>query len=178
MAHIQCAKVISANKFDVYNYLTNPECLAELLKDHIEVTWQNPGIEVKQGCEFLFLMSRFGIEQPVRFVVDRLVIGNQMTYRQVSGVYARLIHTMKFEEHGQNETLVTDLVDYEMPFGILGRLADDFYGRADLKRILETRLERAAEKFASEDSVNPAKAADDSGEASSGEGSENNLQAN
>ena len=147
MAHIQCAKVISASKFDVYNYMTNPANLAEQLQDNIEVSWQNPGIDVKVGSEFLFVMSRFGVEQPIRFAVDRLVVGNQFTYRQVSGVYARFIHTMKFEEHGQNETLVTDLVDYEMPFGLLGRLADDFFAKADLKDILEGRLERVAESF-------------------------------
>ncbi len=151
MAHIQCAKVISAIKFDVYNLLTTPENLTELLSEQIEVKWQNPGVEVKQGSEFLFLMSRFGIEQPIRFVVDRLVIGNQLTYRQVNGVYSRFVHTMKFEDHGQNETLVTDLVDYEMPFGILGRLADDFFARADLRNILESRLEKAALKFAQTD---------------------------
>jgi ligand-binding SRPBCC domain-containing protein len=147
LAHIQCAKVIAGLKFDVYNYLTNPANLAEQLQGQIEVKLQNPGVEVKQGSEFLFLMSRFGVEQPIRFVVDRLVIGNQFTYRQVNGVYARFVHTMRFEEHGQNETLVTDLVDYEMPFGILGRIADDFFVRSDLKRILEQRLEKTAEKF-------------------------------
>lgn len=175
MAHIQCAKVIPANKFDVYAYLTNPANLADLLQDTIEVTWQNPGVEVKQGSEFLFLMSRYGIEQPVRFVVDRLVIGNQLTYRQLSGVYARLIHTMKFEEHGQNETLVTDLVDYEMPFGILGRLADDFFARGDLRSILEARLERATEHFSQDPSKKESDAEEDS---ASNSDSEINLQAN
>lgn len=147
MAHIQCAKVIAATKFNVYEYLTNPENLAEVLKGFIDVKWQNPGVEVKQGSEFLFLMTRFGIEQPIRFVVDRTVLGNQLTYRQVNGIYSRFVHTMKFEDHGQKETLVTDLVDYEMPFGILGRLADDFFARNDLKGILEHRLDFAAEHF-------------------------------
>ncbi len=54
-----------------------------------------------------------------------------------------------------------------MPFGILGRLADDFFVRADLKRILELRLERTAEKFARPDGANPAPSRD-SGEATAG----------
>lgn len=150
MAHIQSAKVIPGSKFEVYEYLTSPENLAEQLRGLIEVKWQNPGVEIKPGCEFLFLMSRFGIEQPIRFVVDRMVLGHSLTYRQVSGVYARFVHTMKFEDHGQNETLVTDLVDYEVPFGLFGRLADDFFIRRDLKKLLEARLEVARKKFLSQ----------------------------
>ncbi len=152
MAHVQCAKVINGSKFKVYDYLTSPANLADQLKGHIEVKWQNPGVEIAPGSEFLFLMTRFGIEQPIRFVVDRMVVGNSLTYRQVSGVYARFVHTMKFEEHGQNETLVTDFLEYEIPFGLFGKLADDFFIRSDLKKLLEARLEVAKLKFQNESS--------------------------
>lgn len=147
MAHIQCAKIIPATKFKVFDYMTSPSTLAEQLSGYIDVKWQNPGVEVQPGSEFLFVMSRFGVEQPVRFGVDRLVTGNSLTYRQISGIYARFVHTMKFEDHGVGETLVSDLVDYELPFGIIGRLADDFYVRTDLKNMLETRLERIYKKY-------------------------------
>jgi len=147
LAHLQCAKLIPGSKFEVFKQLTSPENLSEHLQGLIDVRWQNPGIEVKPGSEFLFLMSRFGVEQPIRLVVDRMVLGNSITYRQASGVYARFIHTMKFEDHGQNETLVTDLVDYEMPFGILGRLADDFFVNRDLKMILEYRYDKAIQQL-------------------------------
>ncbi len=147
MAHVQCAKVISASKFTVFDYLTSPGHLAEQLSGIIDVKWQNPGVDVKPGSEFLFTMSRFGIEQPIRFVVDRMVHGNSLTYRQVSGVYAKFTHTMKFEDHGNGETLVTDLLDYEVPFGLIGKLADDFFIKNDLLKILEARLNRTYERF-------------------------------
>jgi ligand-binding SRPBCC domain-containing protein len=150
LSHLQCAKVISGTKFKVFDYLVSPANLAEQLAEHIDVKLQNPGVEVAAGSEFLFLMTRFGIEQPIRFVVDRMVIGNSLTYRQVSGVYAQFVHTMKFEEHGQNETLVTDLLEYEIPFGLFGRLADDFFIRSDLKKLLEARLEVTKQKFENE----------------------------
>ncbi len=148
MAHLQCAAVIPGPRFEVFEYMTSPTNLTEQLKGHIEVSWQNPGIELKTGSEFLFLMSRFGVEQPIRFAVDRMILGSQFTYRQVSGVYARFIHTMKFEEQNPNETLVTDWLDYDVPFGLFGRLADDFFVRKDLRKLLEIRLERTREKFA------------------------------
>jgi ligand-binding SRPBCC domain-containing protein len=138
---------VPGTKYEVFRYFTSPEHLSDQLSGLIKVTWQNPGIELKPGSEFLFLMSRYGVEQPIRFVVDRMVTGNSFTYRQVSGVYARWIHTMKFEEHGPTQTLVTDIVEYEIPFGILGKLADDFFIRHDLKNILEHRLNRGILRF-------------------------------
>lgn len=149
MAHIQCAKIIPATKFKVYDYLASPQNFEEQVADFFEAKWQNQGVQLQPGAEFLFLMTRFGVDQPVRFVIDRMVAGNSLTYRQLSGIYARFVHTIKFEDHGTNETLVTDLVDYELPFGILGRIADDFFARNDLKHILEARLDKAVQKFTS-----------------------------
>lgn len=154
MAHIQCAKIIPATKFKVFDYLTSPQNFEELVANHFEAKWQNVGVQVQPGAEFLFLMTRFGVEQPVRFVIDRMVVGNSLTYRQLSGIYARFVHTMKFEDHGLNETLVTDLVDYELPFGIFGRMADDFFARGDLKQILEARLDIAVQKFGTDRNEN------------------------
>ncbi|MCB0351757.1 MAG: hypothetical protein KDD38_11275 [Bdellovibrionales bacterium] len=165
MAHVQCAKIICGSKFKVYDYLTSPANLAEQLAGHIDVKWQNPGVELAPESEFLFLMTRFGIEQPIRFVVDRMVHGNSLTYRQVSGVYARFVHTMKFEEHGQNETLVTDFLEYEIPFGLIGRLADDFFIRSDLIKLLEARLEVARLKFDKENLTSTTGAAKNNGSA-------------
>jgi ligand-binding SRPBCC domain-containing protein len=138
LAHLQCAKLVPGTKYEVFRYFTSPEHIADQLHGLIKVSWQNPGVEIRPGSEF---------EQPIRFVVDRMVTGNSFTYRQVSGVYARWIHTMKFEEHGPTQTLVTDIVEYEIPFGILGRLADDFFIRHDLKNILEHRMNRAILRF-------------------------------
>ena len=147
MAHLQLAKIIQGTKFEVFDYATHPGNMPEQLAGVIEVKWQNPGVHVQAGAEFLFLMSRFGVEQPVRFIVEKVIAGNSLTYRQMSGVFARLTHTMKFEEHGQGDTLITDLVEYELPFGLLGRIADDFIIRRDLKFIFEKRLERMQSHF-------------------------------
>ncbi|MEQ1665534.1 MAG: hypothetical protein ABL927_09190 [Bdellovibrionales bacterium] len=147
MAHLQCAKIVSGSKFEVFDYLTSPAMLCEQFRGLIDVKWQNPGIELQQGAEFLFLMTRFGVEQPVRLVIDRMVVGNSLTYHQISGVYSKLSHTMKFEEHGQNETLVTETVEYELPFGLIGRMIDDFFVFQDFKKIIEHRLSAAQNKF-------------------------------
>lgn len=147
LAHLQLAKIIPGPRFAVFEYLTSPENLKSLLHGMIAVEWQNSGVTLQPGSEFLFVMKRFGIEQPIRFVIDKMVLGHSLTYRQQSGVYSRLVHTMKFDERDTNETLVTDLVEYELPFGILGRICDDIYVKHDFSKMLEWRLNRARDHF-------------------------------
>jgi ligand-binding SRPBCC domain-containing protein len=147
MSHIQCQKIIPAGKFEVFNKLVKPENLSDLLKDHIKVSWRNPGIELQENAEFLFSMSRFGVEQDVRFRVAKMVTGNQLSYHQAEGIFNSWVHTIRFEDHGDGGTLVTDLVEYELPFGLMGRIADDVWLRNDLKQILEDRLERCKKSF-------------------------------
>lgn len=145
MSHVQIQQIIPASRMDVFRYLSNPEFLPQQFSGLIGVKWQNPGIEFKLGSEFLFVMERYGIEQPIRFRVDKLVAGNSFSYQQLEGFFSSWSHTIKFEDHGADQTLVTDLVDYEVPFGLFGRLVDDFWWREDLKRILKTRLDKASQ---------------------------------
>lgn len=116
------------------------------LEGMVDVTWQNTGVSLEKGCEFLFLMSRYGIEQPVRFKVEKLVTGISLTYSQVSGVFLSWRHTVKLEEQ-EGGTLVTDIVEYELPFGIFGKLVDDFMVRLDVKKMLEHRMKNVVEHF-------------------------------
>lgn len=144
---MQVQKVIPGSPFQVFEYLASPAAVPSQLEGLIKVTWQNPGVEVQPGAEFLFSMERFGVEQPIRYAIDKMVLGHSLSYRQVNGIFASWHHTMKFEDHGNGQTLVTDIVDYEMPLGLLGRLADDFCMRREIQKILEHRLQRAYEKM-------------------------------
>jgi ligand-binding SRPBCC domain-containing protein len=125
---------------NVFKQLTDPALVESQLKGKVAVKWQNPGIDMRVESEFSYLMERFGVEQQLRFKVDRLVLGNSITYSQVEGPFRSWSHTLKFEDHGPDGTLVTDLIDYEMPFGLLGRLLDDLWWRQDLLQILKRRV--------------------------------------
>lgn len=143
VAHIQVQRIIKAPSFKVYQYLTAPENLKEQLDGLVSVDLLNPGIEPKIGSEYLFQMERFGVDYPIRFVIEKYVTGHSFTYNQVKGLLASWRHTMRFEEKDANSTLVTDLVEYEVPFGIVGRLVDDFFARREMRKILEYRLDKA-----------------------------------
>lgn len=146
MSHLQVAQLIPGPRFEVFDYLTDPKNLPHLLEPSIEVEVMTLDPELKRGAELQFMMTRFGLKQSIRFRIEDMVAGSRLTYRQTEGVFAAWTHTTRFEEHGEG-TLVTDLVDYHVPLGILGHLADDLVLKGDMRRLLEHRLRRAQEHF-------------------------------
>lgn len=147
MAHLQVSQVIPAPRFEVFDFLNDPSHLPALLKPAIDVEVFSPDVPLKRGSEFHFIMTRLGLSQSVRLRVEDVLRGSRLTYRQAEGLFAEWTHTIKFEDRDERSTLVTDLVDYRMPFGIFGTLADDLLLKRDLRKILENRLSLARDHF-------------------------------
>lgn len=145
MARLQVSSIISCLRNDAFTLLTSPERLPFLLKDHIEVEFKGGGEQIRRGAEFEFMMTRMGFSQPVRLRVEDVLQGVRVTFRQIEGLFASWLHTIKFEDHGENQTLVTDYVDYRLPLGIIGYVLDDLVVRKDLEKVLASRLARANE---------------------------------
>ncbi len=148
MAHLQVSAIVPGPRQDVFQFLCSPERVPQLLKDHIEVEMIRGAESLRRGAEFEFTMTRFGFSQPVRLRVEDILKGSRLTYRQSKGLFRDWIHTCKFEDHGDAQTLVTDFIDYAVPFGFFGHIADDIFIRRDLRSVLESRLQRAQEHFA------------------------------
>lgn len=147
MAHLQISQLIEAPKLDVFEYLTTPSHIPALLEPSIHVDVLSPDADLKRGDEIHFNMTRFGLSQSIRFRIEDLLPGSRLTYRQTEGIFAAWTHTMKFEEHNDKVTLVTDLVDYRVPMGLFGFLADDLLIKGDMARILKQRLDRVKTHF-------------------------------
>jgi ligand-binding SRPBCC domain-containing protein len=147
MAHLQISQLIPAPRLEVFDYLTDPNNLPTLLKPSIDVKVVTPEVALKRGNEVHFMMTRFGLSQSIRFRIEDILRGSRLSYRQSEGVFASWNHTMKFDDHGDSGTLVTDLVDYNVPMGLFGHLADDLILKSDMSRVLSHRLQKAKEHF-------------------------------
>lgn len=145
MAHIEVSTVISAPRPEVFDLLTDPKRLPALLSQHLEVTVETPNVPLKRGSEFQFTMTRFGLSQKIRLKVEDYLKDSRLVYRQAEGLFESWTHIVRCEDYGDRQTLVTDLVDYQVPLGLLGFIADDLYVKRDMRQILESRLERAKE---------------------------------
>jgi ligand-binding SRPBCC domain-containing protein len=147
MSYLQVSEIITAPRLEVFDYLVDPSKLPELLGPAIEVEVRTPELPLKRGSEVHLFMTRMALTQSVRFRVEDVLRGSRLTYRQVEGLFRQWTHTMKFEDHGSGMTLVTDLVDYEVPLGILGLLADDLLLKADMQKLLVRRLKKVRDHF-------------------------------
>ncbi len=150
MAHLQISQIIPATRLDAFAYLTNPQMLPELLEPHIQVEVLSPEVSVQRGHEFHFMMTRLGLTQSVRLRIEDCLRGSRFTYRQVEGLFLTWTHSIRFEEHGERMTVVSDIVDYTLPMGVLGSLADDLIVKRDMTRLLESRLQKAKQHFLNE----------------------------
>ncbi len=155
MAHLQLVRVIPGSKFSVFDYATSPQNLGEMLEPMIEVDFLSPEVEPRRGAEFLFTMSRYGVSRMVRLRIDDVIPGSRFVYRQVEGLFSTWQHTVRVEEHDETSCVLTDIVDYSIPFGVLGHVADDMFVRSDVESILNTRQDNVFKHFqnlASDDS--------------------------
>lgn len=147
MAHLQVSAIVPGPRGEVFDLICAPDRLPHLLADRIEVQMTSGAEVLRRGAEYEFMMTRFGFSQTVRLRIEDYLKGSRLTYRQSEGLFADWMHTIKFEDHGENQTLVVDYVDYKVPFGLVGYLVDDLFVRRDMKQILTRRLESAKKTF-------------------------------
>ncbi len=127
--------------------MTDIRNLPAQLQDSIEVELISYPEQLHKDAECRMMMTRFSFSQMVRIEIEEVQRAQRLSYRQIEGLFSLWKHTLKFETHGNNETLVTDIVSYRLPFGILGLLADDLLVREDMKIILQKRLDRVKSYF-------------------------------
>jgi len=142
MAHLQVSRIIEAPRTRVFEILTQPESLPDLLRGDIDVEVVSRAEKLTPGAEVRLSMTRYGVKQWVHLKVDDFLHSKRLMYHQVEGFFKSWSHIMKFDDHGDGFTLVTDLVDYTLPLGLLGNLTDDLFVKADMTKILENRLQR------------------------------------
>jgi ligand-binding SRPBCC domain-containing protein len=147
MAQIRLSRVVPASRAKAFALLTNSQQLPELLEPKVQVEVLSEPLAPKKGAEYAFKMSRFGLVQPVRWRVEQIESNKLLTYRQTEGLFKKWLHTQLFEDHGEKECLVTDIVEYELPMGLFGHLLDDLMLRQDMKQILSHRLQKAVNHF-------------------------------
>ncbi len=132
---------------EVFHFFAGAENLEAITPPWLKFHIVSPTpIEMDQGTEIDYQLSwgivhlRWKTEithwNPPHFFVDV----------QSSGPYRFWEHTHTFrdENHG---TRMFDTVRYELPLGLLGRLAHALRVKRDLNRIFDYRSERIAERF-------------------------------
>jgi ligand-binding SRPBCC domain-containing protein len=73
------------------------------------------------------------IRQTWRVEAERIVEPTLVVDRMLAGPFPSWVHQHRFEDLGDGTTRLTDHVDYHLPFGVLGALAD----RVAVRRLMD-----------------------------------------
>lgn len=144
MAVLSFSEVIPAPRPHVFECLTDVRRLPELLAPDIDARIVHAPEELKRGAEASLELTRFGFAQATRWRIEDVLRGSRLTFRQVEGIFKTWTHTLRFTDE-DGGTRVSERIEYRVPGGLLGYLADDFVINKDMERILRLRLTRAAE---------------------------------
>lgn len=147
MSQIKCNIIVPASRSSVFEYMMEPKHWIGMLSKDIEVDIQVAPKEMQVGNVYKMTMTRYGLTQPVEIAIQDFQKSSVVTYKQNLGLFSRWIHTQKFEDVENGQTLVTDIVEYQLPFGVLGHLLDDLLVRQDMKSVLTHRLEKVVRHF-------------------------------
>lgn len=151
MAHFEYSSVLNASRKSVFEFFTDMKNLGRIMPGDYKIEPTAPLGKMKKGMEYEVRLTRFGISVLWGIVIEEFNSEVLFRDRQTHGPFAFWVHTHKFEDHGQG-TLLTDMIEYDVPFGLLGKLADDLYVRRELQRVFSQRHRKAADLLGA---VNP-----------------------
>lgn len=147
MGHIQASRLIPASPGDLFRHITAVENLPQWVGANMEVEFPSPIPVLREQSEFEITFRRFGRTTNASFRVDEMKVRERFAYRQTAGFFRSWVHTQVLRAHDQKTTLLTDYVDYELPYGIVGALVDDLFATRDIERLLKERLVKIEERF-------------------------------
>jgi ligand-binding SRPBCC domain-containing protein len=98
-----------------------------------------PPIRMEIGTFIEYRISLFGIPLSWESLIDRWTPEESFVDIQTRGPYAHWHHTHSFEDKGPRMVVMTDRVEYSVPFGIIGRLVHALFIRRALGKIFDYR---------------------------------------
>lgn len=101
---------------------------------------------ISQGTEFKYQLSLFGISVYWRSLISQWNPDISFVDEQIEGPYRRWHHVHYFENY-QGGTVMTDRVDYALPFGPLGDVFGGLWTDKRVREIFEFRKQKLQEIF-------------------------------
>ena len=103
-----------------------------------------PPITMKAGTLIEYRLALFGLPLYWQTLIESWTPEESFVDRQTKGPYALWRHTHSFEEKGPREVLMRDLIEYRIPYSVLGRIAHGLFIKRWLKIIFDYRATMTA----------------------------------
>lgn len=147
MAHFEYSSVIAASPDKLFEYYTEFSNLPQIMPQSYKVELTGPIRKKTPGSEIDLKVSKLGVYVPMELVVEENIPSKMFKVRQSQGPFSLWVHTMKFEDHGKG-CLLREIVEYDLPYGIFGKLLEDLLVTRELESVFEFRHRRLGEVLA------------------------------
>lgn len=137
MSYVNVSSIVKANRADVFAAISNPALFARFMPQDLTLKLNSSPMRISKGAEYEFRVTRFGIEQLLSLRVDEIIMNEKIVFNQSIGFFNKWSHTIALEDFKEGETIVNHFVEYDLHFGIFGKLYDDLYLRGYITKLLE-----------------------------------------
>src|SRR5512142_3100165 len=136
---LTASQVVPADLASTWAFFSDPRNLARITPPSMGFVIPRGLDETHEGQVIDYTVRPLaGIATTWRTGIERVDPGRAFTDVQLRGPYRRWIHTHTFTPV-EGGTRVDDVVEYELPFGLLGRIAHSLAVRARLDEIFRFR---------------------------------------
>jgi hypothetical protein len=141
-------QIIPRSKSETFDFFSDAFNLERITPHFLGFRILTPRpIKMATGTIIEYELAIYGIPVKWRTLIESWLPEDRFVDTQIKGPYRLWRHTHTFEELGPNSTLVTDTVQYGIPFGPIGRLAHWLFVGKTLDKIFNYRASVIAELF-------------------------------
>lgn len=133
-------QVIPRPRAEVYQFFADPSNLERITPEflHFRITTPRP-IAMREGTLIDYRLSLFGVPFSWRTRIEKVQEEERFIDAQLHGPYRTWRHLHELEDLGPHATKMTDVVEYELPLGMLGEAARAMFVERTLDRIFDYR---------------------------------------
>ncbi len=132
---------------EVFAFFSEAHNLERITPPFLKFHILTPGpIPMRAGTLIEYELTLHGVRMRWKTLIEEFVEGEYFVDLQLKGPYKVWRHRHTFEEV-EGGTRMTDRVDYELPFGVLGRMVHWLFVRRQVEGIFEYRNEVIGKEF-------------------------------
>jgi ligand-binding SRPBCC domain-containing protein len=142
---LERVQLVPRPRSDVFAFFGDARNLEAITPDFLHFHIITPGpIAMARGTRIDYRLRLFGVPFGWTTLIDSFDPPQRFVDVQIRGPYRLWRHTHQFVATADG-TLVTDTVEYALPFGLLGELAHAVFVHRSVERIFDHRRRRIAE---------------------------------
>jgi ligand-binding SRPBCC domain-containing protein len=143
---LTCELVVPATIGEVFAFFENPYNLAKITPPWLNFRILTPNLKMRLRAEIDYQFRWLGLPLKWRTVISEYDAPYSFIDEAISSPYLYWRHEHEFRETPKG-TLVSDRVDYDLPYGRLGKVVHAVAVQHQLKRIFEYRQSAISDVF-------------------------------